>query len=181
MKGRAVVLVRARPGQLDEIADVIGREVGSQVDDERPGGRRDDGLFAGHFGLRERGRKRGGWFWRLAVDNEQQQQHGARQAGHAFIISLRILACLWRPVGPPMHSPEWSRVHETSVRRLPVDVAGDRPSEAQPQAEEARPRDDRQIRDEGLQRSVYSNGVAASEVAARSSKATMALSWMLVT
>ena len=58
-------VVGARPGQLDEIADVIGREVGPQVDDERPGGRRDDGLFAGHLGFRQRRRKRDRRLWRL--------------------------------------------------------------------------------------------------------------------
>ena len=41
--------VGAVPRQLDEVADVVRREVRPQIDHERPGGRLDDRLLAGHL------------------------------------------------------------------------------------------------------------------------------------
>ena len=48
VKRRPLVGPLAR--QLDEVADVVRREIGPQVDDERPGRRVNDRLLVGHLG-----------------------------------------------------------------------------------------------------------------------------------
>ena len=56
MEGRAVVDALLR--QLDEVTDVIGCQIRTQIDDERSNRRRDHGLLAGHLGVCQRRRER---------------------------------------------------------------------------------------------------------------------------
>src|SRR5215831_12957148 len=101
-------IVGALAGQLDEVADMIRRDVGQQLDDERALRRLDDGLLVCHLGCGERRleRRRCGWFsLRLSAGGQGDEKTDRNKCAHRAMLAQPTDPQTYRPTDPQTYRP----------------------------------------------------------------------------
>ena len=112
---------RALASLCDEVADVIGRDLGQQLDDERAARGLDDGLLALHVGRRQ-----------------GRGEQGCRLCGSRGTARTGLRVCKGR--GQTRHEEERNRSHRSMVTRLrPAGFGAAGPSALRASARQAQP------------------------------------------